>query len=89
MPDIRVDSTPNPNSLKFTADAPIHAGSKFMSAPDQAKGIPLAEKLFAIPGVAGVFLMNNFCTVSRAPGADWAAITPKVQAILREHMASR
>lgn len=85
---IRVDPTPNPNSMKFTADKPLFAGSKFMSAPDQAKGIPLAERLFAVPGVATVFLMQSMCTVNRADGADWNAIVPKVQAILTEALPS-
>ena len=40
----------------------------------------LATELFGFPFVKGVFIMNNFVTVTKTPEADWLEITP----VLRE-----
>jgi len=47
-----------------------------------AKGCPLAEKLFAIPGVSSLLLLGDFITVNKTAGSDWGEITPRVKAVL-------
>jgi len=45
--------------------------------------------LLEVEGVAMVFLLNNFITVTRRPGADWDAIVPAcLQAIQQQLGAS-
>ena len=85
---VRVEQTPNPNSLKFTADRELWSGrARTVSSPDEAFGLPLAARLLAIPGVRSVFFLRDFVTVSRAPDAEWEPIaTAAVQAI-EEHLA--
>lgn len=84
--DVMVDPTPNPNSYKFTLDRPVvQQGSKSYMAPEQAKGDPLAEKLFEIPGVKSLFFLNNFITVSRDPAVDWNEIAGEVVNVIQGH----
>jgi hypothetical protein len=59
------------------------------SEPSEAFLSPLARALFAVPGVAGVFLLRDFVTIRRTPGADWAAIVPAVEQVLREFLDSQ
>ena len=74
--------TPNPNALKFVLDRAIsQQPTSFLSA-SAATGHPLAEKLFAIPGVCSVLLLGDFVTVNKTPDAGWEEITARVKQIL-------
>ena len=42
----------------------------------------MAEALFGIDGVVGVFATSDFVTVSKAPDADWEQIVPAVTEVL-------
>jgi len=74
--------TPNPNAMKFTLDVTL---PEMVNAPSPAAatGHPLAESLFGIDGVVGVFATADFVTVSKRPDADWDAIVPATIEVLR------
>jgi hypothetical protein len=81
-------ATPNPNAMKFTVDRQVSAGtSRSYASAAAAAGDSLAARLFAIPRVKMVFLLNDFVTVTREPDGDWEAIAPAVEQALREHFA--
>jgi hypothetical protein len=77
--------TPNPNAMKFTLDVTLDEMVDVRSA-DAAAGNPLAERIFAIPGVVMLFGTADFLTVSREEGADWDAIVPAVVAVVAEEL---
>ena len=57
-------------------------------APAEAyRNSPLAERLFAIPGVSGVFLGGDFITVTKGE-AEWPHIKPAVLGAIMEHFMS-
>jgi hypothetical protein len=91
MSTIRTETTPNPNSLKFTAPdgAFLDDGMAAFSTPDEAQGHPLGEPLFAIDGVDDVFLTPQFVTISKQPSADWADLTPSITDTLQTHLEAR
>jgi NFU1 iron-sulfur cluster scaffold homolog, mitochondrial len=78
-------TTPNPNAMKFSLDVtlPVMVNA---TSPEAALGQPLAEALFAIDGVVGVFATADFVTVSKSPDADWDTITPAATEILRTQL---
>ncbi|MBI3988404.1 MAG: NifU N-terminal domain-containing protein [candidate division NC10 bacterium] len=82
---VRVEATPNPNSLKFTLDRPVFSKSESYHSPEQAKASPLAARLFEIKGVRSLFFLNNFISVGRDPSTDWEEIVPKVIEKVQEH----
>ena len=53
---------------------------------EQATAIPFAAEVFAAGGVAAVFGVNDFVTVTRLPGADWEPIIAAVQAAAAAHL---
>ena len=57
-----------------------------VTSADAAGGSPFAAAVFAAGGVASVFGVNDFVTVTRQAGADWAPITEAVQAAAAEHL---
>ncbi len=85
---IQTEPTPNPASLKFLPGRMVlGTGTAEYRTPDEAAESPLAERLFAVPGVTGVFLGSDFVTVTKADG-EWAHLKPAVLGALMEHFMS-
>jgi len=61
------------------------AGPVDFPDPTAAARSPLAQALFAVDGVAGVFLGSDFVTVTKAPAKDWASLKTVVLAAIMEH----
>jgi Fe-S cluster biogenesis protein NfuA len=49
---------------------------------------PLATALFALPGVARVFLGADFVTVTKADDINWQALKPQVLGAVMEHFVA-
>ncbi len=91
MPGYATHPTPNPNSLKLvrTDGAPVVPAARMgaggmlsaTSAADAADH-PLALALFGVPGVAGVFALADFLTITKTPDARWDAVLAGAEAIL-------
>jgi hypothetical protein len=74
--------TPNPDAMKFSLDVKL---AEMMNVISPAEAItPFAKAVFAAPGVANLFGVNDFVTVTREPGADWDPIVAAVQAAAEE-----
>jgi hypothetical protein len=84
------EATPNPNSFKFTVNRQITSGAgQSFGNPGEALLSPLAQRLFAIDGVRSVFLLKDFVSVGRVPGADWDALIPLIAGAIRAYFESR
>jgi Fe-S cluster biogenesis protein NfuA len=84
---IQTEATPNPATLKFIPGAPVspNGGMDFREAEDATGRSPLAEALFAVEGVVGVYLGGDFVSVSKADAVDWPALKPAVLGAIMEH----
>ena len=86
---IETESTPNPATLKFLpGQVVMDAGTRDFADPDAATASPLAEALFALGDVTGVFFGRDFVSVTAAPGVDWAMLKPDVLGILLDHFVA-
>ena len=85
---IQTEATPNPATLKFLPGRPVLPDG-VLDIPDVAEAgkSPLAERLFAIPGIAGVFLGSDFITVTKTDG-DWQHVKPAILGAIMEHFMS-
>ena len=85
---IQTEPTPNPASLKFLPGREVlGSGTAEYRTPDEAMTSPLAERLFAVEGVGGVFLGNDFITVTKTDG-EWPHLKPAVLGAIMEHFMS-
>ena len=86
---MEAESTPNPNSYKFTVNREITSGrgQTFKSA-DETLFSPLAQRLFELGGVRSLFFLKDFITVGRAPDADWDFLIPEVERVVRRYFDS-
>lgn len=86
--DIRVQPTPNPNSILFHVDRTvIEERMRQYNSPADAVDAPLARALFGIPGVASIFFMPNSITVSKDASHDWNDIAPAAEEAIRNHFS--
>ncbi|MFB5662547.1 NifU N-terminal domain-containing protein [Alteribacillus sp. HJP-4] len=76
--EIRAESTPNPNAVKFTADQVIFEKSTSLKQGDDTDH-PIAQALLKIDGVDNIFGVNDFVTVNKTMDAEWDELLPKVQ----------
>ncbi|MCI0468288.1 MAG: NifU family protein [Beijerinckiaceae bacterium] len=82
---IETEPTPNPATLKFLPGRPVMgAGSLDFRDAGRAGKSPLAQALFAIDSVSGVFLGPDFISVTKS-GGDWAELKPVILGAIMEH----
>lgn len=85
---IQTESTPNPATLKFLPGRTVmDRGTLDIKSPDGAAQSPLAQALFALDGVSGVFFGSDFISVSKSEG-DWQELKPTVLGAIMEHFVS-
>jgi Fe-S cluster biogenesis protein NfuA len=84
---IQTEQTPNPATLKFLPGRDVlgHGTADFPNAEAAARS-PLAQRLFAIEGVTGVFLGSDFITVTKAEDRDWYLLKPSILGAIMEHL---
>lgn len=86
---IQTEPTPNPATLKFLPGrAVMESGTADFPDSNTAQRSPLAERLFGLTGVTGVFLGSDFITVSKDAGADWYQLKPGVLGVIMEHFTA-
>lgn len=87
---IETEQTPNPATLKFLPGEIVMAkGTADFPQPDAATDkSPLAEGIFNVPGVTGVFLGRDFVTVTKTDAEDWQALKPQILAAIMMHFKS-
>ena len=86
---IQTEQTPNPATLKFLPGQTVmERGTANFPAADAAAGSPLAQRLFAIDGVTGVFLGTDFITVAKSDAVDWHVLKPPILGALMEHLTA-
>jgi Fe-S cluster biogenesis protein NfuA len=85
---IQTEATPNPATLKFLpGQTVLENGTLDLRQPEQAAQSPLAERLFGIAGVSGVFFGSDFITVTKEAG-EWQQLKPMILGAIMEHYMS-
>ena len=85
---IQTEATPNPATLKFIPGRVVlDGGTLEFASKEAAARSPLAERLFNVPGVTGVFYGGDFITVTKN-GGDWQQLKPAILGAIMEHYMS-
>jgi Fe-S cluster biogenesis protein NfuA len=85
---IQTEATPNPATLKFIPGKPVLPGAtRDYRSAEEADESPLAQRLFSIKGVSGVFLGQDFVTVTKS-GGEWQQLKPAVLGLIMDHYLS-
>jgi Fe-S cluster biogenesis protein NfuA len=86
---IQTEETPNPATLKFLPGKPVMAAgvADFPNAAAAARS-PLAQALFDVDGVTGVFLGADFVTVTKDAAKSWQTLKPIILGAIMDHYTS-
>ncbi|GJL88120.1 MULTISPECIES: NifU family protein [unclassified Minwuia] len=86
---IQTEPTPNPQTLKFIPGVDVmKEGVADFRKPEDAKVSPLAERLFAVHGVTGIYLGQDFVSVSKREDVEWHHIKPSILGTIMEHFTA-
>jgi len=81
------EQTPNPESLKFVTNRMLYRGTADFREVDLAtEWSPLAVALFEFPYVKGVYISNNFVTVSKEMNYEWPDIMLKLKDFIKNYI---
>ena len=76
---IQTDTTPNPASLKFLPGRVVmERGTADFRSVEEANSSLLAQNLFKIEGVEGVFFGSDFISITKSESFDWQILKPSV-----------
>ena len=85
---IQTEVTPNPATLKFLPGRTVmENGTMDIRDASGAKDAPLAQALFAIDGVTGVFFGGEFISVTKS-AHEWQHLKPAILGAIMEHFMS-
>jgi len=83
------EQTPNPESLKFVTNRMLYKGTADFREEELAKEwSPVATALFELPYVKGVYICNNFITITKEFNYDWADIMLKGKEFIKAYIES-
>jgi Fe-S cluster biogenesis protein NfuA len=82
---IYAEATPNPESMKFVSSKMLlpNDSADFRTA-DSATDSELAKALFEMPFVKGIFIMNNFVSVTKNNDYEWFDLIPDLRQFFQE-----
>ncbi len=87
--EIYTEMTPNPESMKFVTNRHILPNFQLdFRTKELSQGSELAKTLFEIPFVNGVFIANNFVTITKKAEYDWFEINPELKEAVKNFLQS-
>lgn len=83
---VYAESTPNPSTMKFVANKKLVTSTHDFTSIDEAKYSPLATELFHLPFVKGVFMDENYISITKYDVAEWNDITMELREFVRSYI---
>jgi Fe-S cluster biogenesis protein NfuA len=87
---LMIQSTPNPNALKFVVNKPVKSEGNFTyKRPEECEGNPLAKAIFELnSAIKEVYFFDNYITVTQDGSIDWEDLESKIKTIILEKISS-
>ncbi len=81
-----IQSTPNPNALKFVLNLPVKTEGKatYKNAADCGHN-PLAKAIFTVSNVVEVYFFDNYITVTQDGNVDWDVIEEQIKKVILDN----
>ncbi len=82
------EQTPNPESLKFVTNRMLYKGTADFREEELAREwSPLGSALFDLPFVKGVYISNNFVTITKEFNYAWEDIMLKLKDFIKNYIS--
>ena len=83
---IYVESTPNPEVMKFVANRMLADKSIEISSSKEAQGISIAEELLKFAFIKSLYLSSNFISVTKTETIKWEDIAMQLRVFISDHL---
>ena len=86
---VYAESTPNPATMRFVSSRMLVHDGRLLEfrAPEEPVGVsPLAESVFNLPFVTGVFISSNFVTVTKNNVVTWDLVQLELREYIQEYL---
>ena len=85
---IYAEVTPNPATMKFVSNHFLAENGDVFEFKSEAEASPspMAQRLFSFPFVQGVFIAQNFVTVSKLEGVEWDDVILELREYLSNYL---
>jgi len=86
--EVKIAAQPqmNPDVCRFTVNHRIYDGFFDCRSKDIAKGSPLLEALFNIPGVSEVLVSGSTLTIAKTSSEEWQALGQQIGVTIRSQI---
>ncbi|QCX53465.1 NifU family protein [Elizabethkingia sp. JS20170427COW] len=86
MYEIRIQTTENPNIIKFVAGHALIEGALELDRQSNISEIPLAQELFKLPFVKSIFITANFIAVSKEDFVEWDTVSEALKDLIEDQL---
>ena len=86
---VYAESTPNPATMRFVSSRMLVQDGRLLEfrTPEEPTGVsPLAEKVFNLPFVTGVFISSNFVTVTKNNVVTWDLVQLELREYIQDYL---
>ena len=84
---IEVDQR-NSNVCRFTSTRTLYVGTRNVHGKDDAKGLPLAERLMCLSGLEKIQLIGHLLVVTKTADRVWEDLSKEIGSILTSYLIS-
>ena len=81
---VQIESTPNPNSLKFLPGKVVSNHGSFEVTKKEESNNELVKSLLSIKGVEGIFLGKDFISINKLDSTSWEEIKHIVISLIND-----
>ena len=71
---VQIETTPNPNSLKFLPGKTVSNSGSFEITKKEETDSELVRNILSVNGVTSVFLGSDFLSINKSEDIDWEDI---------------
>lgn len=83
---VYIDTTPNPNIMKFVCDQTLTVGALELDKNNPAEESLLAQELLQFPFVLKVYITANFVAVQKTENIEWEMVADDLKEIVNRHL---
>jgi len=83
---IYMESTPNPEVMKFVANKILTEDSIELLNNKNSDQVPLAKELFKFPFIKSIFISYNFISITKNNDIDWYDISTEVRQFINNYL---
>jgi NFU1 iron-sulfur cluster scaffold homolog, mitochondrial len=78
----------NPKVCRFTSARTLYVGTRTVTSPNEAKDLPLAERLMCLGGLEKIQLIGHLLVATKTADREWKDLGREIEAVLTSYLIS-